>query len=145
MDKLFIMGDNYRLARNPNWPDRICDQHTITHIDGNTEIQLVNGGIVTTRPLYSYSELPNDFVPERLIPKIGSVEAYQLFNAMATQSALTNQRIGQLLSDYLSAHSHVINVDGHWYLSDLVTVLDEFYYEDDIEIVQLKFFQQFVV
>lgn len=141
----FIMGNTLRLVRNPNWPDRICDSYEITNESGTKIINLVIEGDVLALPTYKHlSDLPSNFTPDLLTPKLDQIEALALFNEAASKAAITRQRIGQVLFDSLSARSHVIYVDGTWYLSDLITSVDSFYYEEDLETVSLKFFQQFV-
>lgn len=141
----FIIGDTLRLVRNPNWPDRICDGYEITHDSGVPHINLVIEGEVIKLPIYKHlSDIPTHFTPELLTPKLDQTEALALFNDAASKSVITGQRVGQALFDLLSARSHVVYVNGSWYLSDLITVVDSFYYDDDLEKVSLKFFQQFV-
>ena len=142
----FILGDTLRLTRNPNWPDRVCDQFEITTESGVKFINLINEGEVTKLPTYKHlADLPHNFTPELLVPKLDQIEALALFNDAARKAAITGQRIGQVLFDALSTRSQVICNDGVWYLSDLMTVVDNFYYDEDIETVSLKFFQQFVL
>jgi hypothetical protein len=141
----FIIGNNLRLVRNPNWPDRICDEYVVTHDADQSFINLVIEGEVLKLPTYKkLSDLPLNFTPDLLTPKLDQVEALALFNDAASKAAITGQRIGQVLFDALSTRSQIVYIDGTWYLSDLITVVDTFYYDEDLESVSLKFFQQFV-
>lgn len=139
----FILGGKLRLTRNPNWPDRVCDSHVLGSVHGEPKISLISEGVVVSYDVYELDTLPSDFRPELLVPLLPLPEAMILFNEAIAKSAFLKQRAGQVLFDMCVNRNLLINVDNEWYLSDLVTKVEDFYHEEDIGRVRDLFFRQF--
>lgn len=139
----FILGGKLRLTRNPNWPDRVCDSHVLGLVDGETKLSLIHEGGVTAYDVYELDTLPPDFRPELQVPLLPLPEAMILFNEAVAKSSFLKQRVGQVLFDMCVGLNLMINVDNVWYLSDLITRANDFYYEEDIGRVRDTFFKQF--
>ena len=140
----FNYGGSLRLADNPNYPNRICDSYVAGRMDGEQKIALVADGKVSEYPLYDQDQLPVNIHLKRLVPLLDPKIGAAMFNHACAAAAVKRQRVGQVLFDMCIAHNLVVNLNNAWYLSDLVTLVDDFYYEDDLSTVQNKFFKQFV-